>query len=119
MSHSLSGDGGRPEPVAIATAVQAVLAAIVTIGWVNLDDATVASIGTVLAAIVAAIVARQTRAAVTPVAAPTTADGEPLVPASTIEPPTAPVPATAILAREAPEQAWPADATSASPPPTT
>lgn len=115
MTHSLPGDGGRPEPVAIATAVQAVLAALVTIGWVNLDDTTVASLGTVLAAVVAAIVARRARAAVTPVAAPTSADGEALVPASTITPPTAPVPATAILARETPMTGSPATPTSDDP----
>jgi hypothetical protein len=102
--------------VAIATAVQAVLAALVTIGWVNLDDTTVASLGTVLAAVVAAIVARRARAAVTPVSAPTAADGEALVPASTIEPPTAPVPATEILARESAASASPATPDFAEPP---
>jgi hypothetical protein len=92
---------GRPEPVAVAAAVQAVLAALVTLGWLNLDDNGVAAVGTVAAALVAALVTRSARAAVTPTAAPTTADGEALVPASTVTPPAAPVPATALVAREA------------------
>lgn len=104
--HSLPGVGGRPEPVAVAAAVQAVLAALVTLGWLNLDDNGVAAIGTVAAALVAALVTRSARKAVTPTSAPMTADGEALVPASTIIPPATAVPATALVARE---QARPAE----------
>jgi hypothetical protein len=57
----------RPEPVAIAAAVQAVLAAIVTIGWVQLDDATIATIATVIAGAVSVILTLYTRSKVTPV----------------------------------------------------
>lgn len=72
----------RPEPVAVAAAVQAALAALVTLGWLNLDDTTTAAIGTVVAALVAAIVTARARAQVTPVADPTDTDGTPLVPAN-------------------------------------
>lgn len=57
----------RPEPVAIAAAVQAVLAAIVTIGWVQLDDATIATIGTVIAGAISVALTIYTRSKVSPV----------------------------------------------------
>lgn len=57
----------RPEPVAIAAAVQAVLAAIVTIGWVQLDDSTIATIATVIAGAVSVAITILTRSKVTPV----------------------------------------------------
>lgn len=79
--HSQSG-GGRPEPVAIAAAVQAVLAALVTVGWVQLDDAQLASIGTVVAIVAGTAVTLAARRRVTPVASPTAEDGTPLVPAN-------------------------------------
>jgi hypothetical protein len=60
----------RPEPVAIAAAVQAVLAAIVTIGWVQLDDATIATIATVIAGAVSVAITIYTRSKVTPVSNP-------------------------------------------------
>ena len=60
----------RPEPVAIAAAVQAVLAAIVTIGWVQLDDATIATIATVIAGAVSVVLTIYTRSKVTPVSNP-------------------------------------------------
>lgn len=60
----------RPEPVAIAAAVQAVLAAIVTIGWVQLDDATIATLATVIAGAVSVGITIYTRSKVTPVSDP-------------------------------------------------
>lgn len=79
--HSLTGEG-RPEPVAIAAAVQAVLAALVTVGWVQLDDAKISAIGTVVAIVISASLTVWTRGKVTPSAAPAAADGTPLVPAA-------------------------------------
>ena len=79
--HSPGGEGGRPEPVAIAAVVQAVLAALVTLGWLQLDDTTIAALGTVVAAFVGATVTLSARRRVTPVADPKAADGTPLVPA--------------------------------------
>jgi hypothetical protein len=60
----------RPEPVAIGAAVQAVLAAIVTIGWVQLDDATIATIATLIAGAVSVGITIYTRSKVTPVSDP-------------------------------------------------
>lgn len=79
--HSHAG-GGRPEPVAVAAAVQAVLAALVTVGWSQMDDATVAACGTVVAAVIGAVVTLMARRQVTPVADPRAPDGTPLEPAS-------------------------------------
>lgn len=60
----------RPEPVAIAAAVQAVLAAGVTIGWVTLDDATVNTICTVIAGAASLMCTAIARSKVTPVSDP-------------------------------------------------
>lgn len=79
--HSLTGEG-RPEPVAIAAAVQAVLAALVTVGWVQLDDAKLSAIGTVVAIVIGTSITLAARRRVTPVVNPTDADGTPLVPAT-------------------------------------
>lgn len=57
----------HPEPVAIAAAVQAVLAALVVLGWAQLDDTTIATIGTVIAGAVSVILTLYTRSKVTPV----------------------------------------------------
>jgi hypothetical protein len=79
--HSQSG-AGRPEPVAIAATVQAVLAALVTLGWVQLDDAQLASIGTVVAVVAGTAITLAARRRVTPISNPTAEDGTPLVPAT-------------------------------------
>lgn len=63
MRHAVPApvDASTPEPVLIASAVQAVLIAAATLGWTYLDDARIAAIVTAvatLAAVVAAMVAR-------------------------------------------------------------
>lgn len=71
--HSLMDDGvtgPRPEPVAIASAIQAVLAAAVTIGWVQLDDTTLATIATAVAGVVSLVLTLIARSKVTPVSDP-------------------------------------------------
>lgn len=83
--------------MAIAAAVQAVLAALVTVGWVQLDDAQLASIGTVVAIVAASAITLAARRRVTPVTNPTTPDGTPLVPA---ESPSTEVAASTLLERE-------------------
>lgn len=60
----------RPEPVAIAAAAQAVLAALVTLGWVTWDDTTIATIGTAVGIVGAAIITLVARSKVTPVSDP-------------------------------------------------
>lgn len=60
----------RPEPVAIAAAAQAVLAAAVTIGWVTLDDQAIAIIGTAVAAVISVVFTWFARSRVTPVSDP-------------------------------------------------
>lgn len=92
---------GRPEPVAIAAVAQAVLALLVTLGWVNLDDTKIAAIGTVVALVAATSITLFTRARVTPVSDPTSATGEPLVPVSEVTS-SARVPVAELLARERP-----------------
>lgn len=88
---------GRPEPVAVAAVVQAILAALVTFGWVQLDDARISAIGTVVALVVATSLTVYARGRVTPVSNPTDLDGTPLVPATTAP---AQVPAVTLLERE-------------------
>lgn len=58
---------GRPEPVAIAAAAQAVLAALVTFGWVALDDTTISAIATAIGVIGATVITLIARSKVTPV----------------------------------------------------
>lgn len=60
----------RPEPVAIAGAIQAVLAALVTLGWLNLDDATQSIIATAVAGVLSLITTYVARKKVTPVSDP-------------------------------------------------
>lgn len=96
MGNHTSTTGPRPEPVAIAAAVQAVLAALVTLGWVQLDDARISAIGTVVALVAAVYVTVTARSAVTPISNPTAADGQPLVPADRRDQ----VPAAQLLERE-------------------
>jgi hypothetical protein len=67
---SESAQPRRPEPVAIAAAVQAVLAAAVAVGWVTLDNAAIATIGTAVAAVASIVVTIITRSKVTPTADP-------------------------------------------------
>jgi hypothetical protein len=62
--------GARPEPVAIAAAAQAVLAALVALGWANLDDATINIIGTAIAAVLSVVFTWIARSRVTPVSDP-------------------------------------------------
>lgn len=62
--------GARPEPVAVAAAAQAVLAALVALGWANLDDTTINIIGTAIAALLSLIFTWIARSRVTPVADP-------------------------------------------------
>lgn len=92
-------DTRRPEPVAVAAAVQAVLAALVTLGWVNLDNTTAAAIGTVAAALVAAVVTHRARRQVTPTADPVAADGTALVPDPDPPPPPGSVTVAELVAR--------------------
>lgn len=70
--------GRQPQPVLNAAAVQTVLAALVTVGWVQLDDAVVASLATVIAAMIGGAVTWFTRAKVTPMASPRDEAGRPL-----------------------------------------
>ena len=71
---------GRPEPIAIAAAIQGVLAALVAVGWITVDDTTVNAIGTVVAAIAAGVITVTARSKVTPLSDPRTPDGVPLKP---------------------------------------
>lgn len=72
----------RPGPVAVAAAIQSVLAVLVTLGWLRLDDETIATVATVAAGAVVLVVTLIARSKVTPVAAPRNADGVPLIPAA-------------------------------------
>lgn len=89
--------------MAVAAAVQAVLAALVTLGWLQLDDRTIAALGTVIAAFVGTTVTLAARRRVTPVADPKAADGTPLAPVA-VEPapvePASTVSVDALLRRE-------------------
>lgn len=62
--------GSRPEPVAIAAAAQAVIAAGVTVGWVTLDDQSIQIIVTAIGAIAAMVFTFIARSKVTPVRDP-------------------------------------------------
>lgn len=62
--------GSRPEPVAIAAAAQAVIAAGVTVGWVTLDDQSIQIVVTAVGAIAALVFTFIARAKVTPVRDP-------------------------------------------------
>ena len=73
-----------PGPVVTAATVQAVLAALVTLGWVQLDNSAVAAIATAIAAVIAAVTTWLARSRVTPVANPVDASGTPLVPAQPV-----------------------------------
>lgn len=57
----------RPEPVAIASAAQAVIAAGVTVGWVTLDDQSIQIIVTAVGAIAALVFTFIARSKVTPI----------------------------------------------------
>jgi hypothetical protein len=46
-----------PGPVVTVGAVQAVLGALVALGWISLDSTTVAAIATAVAAVIGAVVA--------------------------------------------------------------
>lgn len=83
-----------PGPVVTAATVQAILAALVTLGWVSLDNVGQATVATGIAALLAVVATGWARARVTPVRNPVGADGAPLVPAasSTAAPPTSPPP---------------------------
>lgn len=70
MGRHSSPAEARPEPVAIAAAAQAVLAALVTVGWLQLDDATIASVATGIAAILSVVLTLIARSRVTPVSDP-------------------------------------------------
>lgn len=59
--------GSRPEPVAIAAAAQAVIAAGVTVGWVTLDDQSIQIIVTAVGAIAALVFTFIARSKVTPI----------------------------------------------------
>jgi hypothetical protein len=74
----------RPEPVVIAAVVQLALAVLVTVGWVVLDDAALATAASVIAAMITALITRHTRAQVTPVDNPVSADGQQLMPESVV-----------------------------------
>lgn len=65
-----TSETARPEPVAIASAAQAVLAALVTLGWVTLDDTTISTIATAVGVVGAAIITIVARSKVTPVSDP-------------------------------------------------
>lgn len=65
-----SAHTGRPEPVAIAAAAQAVLAALVTLGWLTLDNTTIQTIATAFGMIAAAVITLIARSRVTPVSDP-------------------------------------------------
>jgi len=56
----------RPEPVAIAAAAQAVLAALVAIGWVTLDNTTIQTLATAVGVIAATIITLIARSKVKP-----------------------------------------------------
>lgn len=60
----------RPEPVAIAAAAQAVLAAAVAIGWITWDDTTVSTVATAAGVIATVVIALVARSKVTPVSDP-------------------------------------------------
>lgn len=60
----------RPEPVAIAAAAQAVIAAGVTVGWVSLDDQSIQIIVTAVGAIAALVFTFIARSKVTPIKDP-------------------------------------------------
>ena len=77
MTNTLSD---RPEPVVYANLVQAVLAALVTLGWINIDSTVIDAIGTVVAAVLAGAITLGVRSQVTPVTDPQSVTGVPLVP---------------------------------------
>ncbi|WP_028924183.1 hypothetical protein [Pseudonocardia acaciae] len=54
------------EPVVTADAIRTVLAALVTVGWLKLDDTVLAALGTVLAFLVSTAITAITRSRVTP-----------------------------------------------------
>ncbi|GJF04973.1 hypothetical protein [Pseudonocardia sp. D17] len=88
------GQNTSPGPVVTAATVQAILAAIVTLGWVRLDDTATAAVATAIAAVIAAVTTWVARSHVTPVANPVDASGTPLVPAQTVPDATAAPPVT-------------------------
>ena len=56
------------EPVMIASVVQALLAVLVAVGWIKIDNATLDSIATAVGAAIAGIIAMWARSKVTPLA---------------------------------------------------
>lgn len=67
---AVASNASRPEPVAIAAAAQAVIAAGVTVGWVTLDDQSISIICTAVGAIAALVFTFIARSQVTPVKDP-------------------------------------------------
>ncbi|MBB5157651.1 hypothetical protein [Saccharopolyspora phatthalungensis] len=77
----------QTEPAAIAEVVRVILVALVGAGWLALDDATLASIVSVVGVLASVALTWWTRRKVTSLARPRATDGTPLVPAA---PPTRP-----------------------------
>lgn len=67
------------EPVALGTAVSLVLYALAGLGWLTLDDATIAQVATAIAFVAQLVVAVLTRRSVTPLVEPLDEAGNPLV----------------------------------------
>lgn len=79
------------EPVSVAEVARLVVAALVTVGVFNFDDATLNTITLVVGGLLSIGLTVWARMKVTPVAAPKTSDGQPL--ATPVPPP--PTPPTA------------------------
>jgi len=70
------------QPVALTSAVQAVLAAAVAAGWVALDSTAVAAVASGVAGLIWLLLTLFTRSKVTPTARPRDEQGRPLTPDS-------------------------------------
>jgi len=68
------------QPVALTSAVQAVLAAAVAAGWVALDSTAVAAVASGVAGLIWLLLTLFTRSKVTPTARPRDEQGQPLTP---------------------------------------
>lgn len=65
----------RPEPVALIDAAKLVVSALVAAGWIVLDDATIATVGSAAGLLLFLILTVVTRAQVTPISDPVDEEG--------------------------------------------
>lgn len=74
----------RPEPVLLMDAVKALVAVLVSLGWLQLDSVQVNLVITLAGALITVVLSIVTRRWVTPMSDPIAADGSMMVPISAV-----------------------------------